>query len=116
MTTHTDMIIRICENLVKVGKKPSIGLVKTKLTAKVPLAEIIRAIQVFESNQKEGISLPPEVLVNTKDEQSNIDKLDENAVEKCSQCKHHEQRLLQLEAQVQNIQQTLINLQAQVKG
>lgn len=110
---HTEMIIRICDQLVKAGKKPSIGLVRAKLEPKVSLATIIKGIGLFESNRLLGVSEAEQTPENNNNQDMAPDNTNNQT---CLICKNNENRILLLETQIQNMQQALINLQAQVKG
>jgi hypothetical protein len=46
---QTQDVVNACAALVKIGKKPSIGLVRAKLAYKVPLATVVKGIQQFQS-------------------------------------------------------------------
>ena len=47
---YLDTIVTICQNIRKQGSSPSVGLIKSKLTQKVPLPEIIAGLKYWQAN------------------------------------------------------------------
>jgi len=58
------IIIDICQSLTKEGKKPTTALVKTRLPHPLPLAQVLKGIQMFQANPNVEVSPPVEVKEN----------------------------------------------------
>lgn len=61
MTTNTELK-SVIENILAEGKKPSVALVKARLTESIPMPIIIRAIKMWQKNGK-----APEVKVEKRE-------------------------------------------------
>lgn len=104
---QTDEVIKACIALTNAGKKPTIALVKTKLTNKYPLALIVKGINQFQTS-----------LGNDQVDQIKLDKTDPiiesktNDDNKCA-CST---RIEYLEKEMLRMAADIINLREQVKA
>lgn len=100
MSIHT--IIDICKTLTKEGKKPSTALVKNKLKNPLPLAMIMKGIQMYVADPKVEIEPMP---------------IKEDEVCEACPCAH-EWRVLfgQMQSQMHTLQNEVKALQVQVKA
>lgn len=57
------LIIDICQALQKEGKKPTTALVKTRLPHPLPLAQVMKAIQMYQANPEIEIPQAKEEIV-----------------------------------------------------
>lgn len=118
---HTQDVLNICATLMKVGKKPSIGLVRAKLSGKVPLAIIVKGIQQFHANPQLGIAMEGETstldshkkLITGGNKETLTETCDTEMPPSCASCGH---RLNTLEDKLEAIQKEVIGLQAQVRA
>lgn len=99
-------VIKACEALTNIGKKPTIALVKTRITGKIPLALIVKGIQQFQSNSE----CVPTLTSESKLTDSTIDAITD--AEKRRSC---EDRVSSLENEIAKMSACITALQAQVK-
>lgn len=60
-------IILTCQQIQQSGKKPSTALVKAKLGASVPLATVIKGLQMYNANPEiELLATPPNFAKNNE--------------------------------------------------
>lgn len=104
---QTEEIISACQALAASGKKPTIALVKTKLSAKVPLAVVVKGIQQFQNTSMLGSSIMAQEEVSEQ-----IIKSSSATYKQCN-C---EERIACLALKISKMEAYIISLQAQVKA
>jgi predicted RNase H-like nuclease (RuvC/YqgF family) len=100
-------VIRACESLANLGKKPTIALVKTRLGSQVPLAIVIKGIQQFQNNSE----FAPNMASETEPAKLNSHSITTAG----NQCKC-EDRVKRLEIEINEMKAYIKALQAQVKA
>lgn len=106
---QTQEVIQVCLALAKAGKKPSIALVKTKLSNKVKLATIVKGIQHFHVNQELGLN---QESVEISHANETLAPETQSASTSCA-C---EQKIAQLELAIASMSKQLKDLQIQVQA
>ncbi|CAM3599088.1 hypothetical protein VA7868_02211 [Vibrio aerogenes CECT 7868] len=66
----------VIEALIKEGKEPTVALVKSRLTTKVPIPAIIATIKSWKSTQR-----VPKVQVKTLSDKERIEQLEKQVAE-----------------------------------
>ena len=99
-------VVRACESLAKIGKKPTIALVKTKIAGKIPLALIVKGIQAFQSNSEK---------LNLVNKTASVEQNVDSTTSKKKQC-NCEDRVRSLENEILEMKACITALQAQVKA
>jgi|GEM_PF-3542958 uncharacterized protein HemX len=112
ISMHNQDVIKACAELVKAGKKPTVGLVRATLLNKVPLAAVVKGIQQYQVNRKLGIVMRDDT--SNENSKKSKDTPAAQATQHLSTCAC-ENRVALLEQQLEKLTQQLIALQAQVQ-
>lgn len=51
-------VIKICQNLTEEGKTPTTALVKMRLKHPLPLAQVLKGLQLYQANPNQNIDMP----------------------------------------------------------
>ena len=68
-------IIAICQQLEKEGKEPSVALIKSRMTKKAPMPVLITGLQQWRANPKAKVSFEKEELSKSSNEKSLQDRV-----------------------------------------
>ena len=89
MNNRLSDLISVCQTLVKEGKKPSVGLVRSRAGGNVSIPEAIKGIQSWKAQ--------PEQIIKTSEipaqEQEPTDSLEKRVIKLEKQVRHLNQQL-----------------------
>ena len=95
---HTQALILLCQSLAAEGKKPSVGLLRSKATFKVSVTDAIEAIKYYNAQQPKDVTNERAKVA----EQRSTVSLEERVVALENRNKQLEERLALVEALIKN--------------